>query len=219
MKKPYRIVMLGRQGAGKGTQCSKLAATMGIAHISTGDMLRAALKTGSSYGQLAGDFMERGELVPDSIILGIVEERLEAADCKELGFVLDGFPRTLAQAQALDQYLQPQGVKLVINLDVPKATVLERLSSRRVCTGCARVYSARKLLMVDSTCEDCGEAVIQRTDDEPDAIARRLEIYDELTAPLITWFNESHKLATVKGDDDFEVIAREIAKTVDSVES
>ncbi len=217
MKKPYRIVMLGRQGAGKGTQCSKLAATLGIVHISTGDMLRAALKTGSSYGLLAADYMERGELVPDMIILGIVHERLEANDCKVYGFVLDGFPRTLAQAQALDKFLEPEGIKLVINLDVPKEVVLERLSSRRVCTGCGRTYSILKAPMVDWSCDDCGEAVIQRNDDKPEAIARRLFLYDEVTSPLIEWFDQSGKLATVKGDEDFEVVAREITRVVDMV--
>ena len=119
--------MLGKQGAGKGTQSSKLAATLGIAHISTGDMLRAAAREGTEFGKLAQGYMERGELVPDSVILGAVEERLSRSDCQEDGFVLDGFPRNLAQAEALDAMLEPEGIKLVINLDVSTEVVMDRL--------------------------------------------------------------------------------------------
>ncbi len=208
--------MIGKQGAGKGTQCSKLAAALGIAHISTGDMLRSAVKAGTEFGIMANEYMERGDLVPDEVILGIVEERLVQADCRDVGFVLDGFPRTWAQAIALDDLLAPDGVKLVINLDVPTEVVLDRLSSRRVCTGCGRTYSIYKPPSSDWTCDDCGHEVIQRADDTPEAISRRLALYDEVTSPLISWYEAKGKLVTIPGDRDFNDVAAEIAVAVDS---
>ncbi|MDA8261851.1 MAG: adenylate kinase [Actinomycetota bacterium] len=214
MNKPYRIVMLGKQGAGKGTQCSKLAATLGIAHISTGDMLRSAAREGTEFGKLAQGYMERGDLVPDEVILGAVRDRLYRSDCREDGFVLDGFPRTLAQAEALEEILTPEGVKLVINLDVSTEVVLRRLSSRRVCTGCGRTYSIDFPPAVDWTCDDCGGTVVQRADDTPEAISRRLAIYEELTAPLIAWYEAKGRFVTVSGEGDFDAISDEILATV-----
>ncbi|MDA8103132.1 MAG: adenylate kinase [Nitrospiraceae bacterium] len=214
MNKPYRIVMLGKQGAGKGTQCSKLAATLGIAHISTGDMLRSAAREGTEFGKLAQGYMERGDLVPDEVILGAVRDRLYRSDCREDGFVLDGFPRTLAQAEALEEILAPEGVKLVINLDVSTEVVLRRLSSRRVCTGCGRTYSIDFPPAVDWTCDDCGGTVVQRADDTPEAISRRLAIYEELTAPLIAWYEAKGRFVTVSGEGDFDAISDEILATV-----
>ena len=207
--------MIGKQGAGKGTQCSKLAASLGIAHISTGDILRGAVKAGTEFGRMANDYMERGDLVPDDVILGIVEDRLAQPDCRDIGFVLDGFPRTLAQATALDEILHPDGVKLVINLDVPTEIVLDRLSSRRVCTGCGRTYSIYKPPTSNWTCDDCAHEVIQRADDTPEAISRRLAIYDEATSPLIAWYQEKAKLVTIAGDGDFNAVAIEIAHLVE----
>ncbi len=206
--------MLGKQGAGKGTQCSKLAATLGIAHISTGDMLRSAAREGTEFGKLAQGYMERGDLVPDEVILGAVRDRLYRSDCREDGFVLDGFPRTLAQAEALEEILTPEGVKLVINLDVSTEVVLRRLSSRRVCTGCGRTYSIDFPPAVDWTCDDCGGTVVQRADDTPEAISRRLAIYEELTAPLIAWYEAKGRFVTVSGEGDFDAISDEILATV-----
>ncbi len=206
--------MLGKQGAGKGTQCSKLAATLGIAHISTGDMLRSAAREGTEFGKLAQGYMERGDLVPDEVILGAVRDRLYRSDCREDGFVLDGFPRTLAQAEALEEILAPEGVKLVINLDVSTEVVLRRLSSRRVCTGCGRTYSIDFPPAVDWTCDDCGGTVVQRADDTPEAISRRLAIYEELTAPLIAWYEAKGRFVTVSGEGDFDAISDEILATV-----
>ena len=214
MNKPYRIVMLGKQGAGKGTQCSKLAATLGISHISTGDMLRSAAREGTEFGKLAQGFMERGELVPDEVILGAVQDRLNRSDCRDDGFVLDGFPRTLSQAEALEEILAPDGVKLVINLDVSTEIVLKRLSSRRVCTGCGRTYSVDFPPSADWTCDDCGGTVVQRADDTPEAISRRLAIYEELTAPLIAWYEAKGRFVTVSGAGDFDAISDEILATV-----
>lgn len=207
--------MLGKQGAGKGTQCSKLASSLGIAHISTGDMLREAVKAGTEFGQMANQFMEKGELISDEVVLGIVKDRLADLDCTGNGFVLDGFPRTMAQAEALEAMLSYGGVKLVINLDVPTEVVLERLSSRRVCTGCGRTYSIYKPPTFDWTCNDCGHEVIQRNDDTPEAISRRLALYDEVTAPLIAWYQTRGKLFTISGTGDFNEVAAQIGEAVE----
>ncbi|KJF18566.1 adenylate kinase [Acidithrix ferrooxidans] len=217
MDKPYRIGMLGKQGAGKGTQCIRLSEVLGIPHISTGDMLRAALREGTDFGKAAGEFMERGELVPDSIIVGVVAERLAQSDALNDGFVLDGFPRTLAQAQMLEETLAPVGLKVVINLDVSTEVVLDRLSSRRVCVGCGRTYSIHSRPNRNWSCDSCGEEVIQRSDDTKEAIARRLALYDELTAPLIDWYGQLGKLISVFGDGDFDLIHKEIRSAIDSV--
>ncbi len=207
--------MLGKQGAGKGTQSSKLAATLGIAHISTGDMLRAAAREGTEFGKLAQGYMDKGELVPDSVILGAVEERLSRRDCADDGFVLDGFPRNLAQAEALDKMLEPEGIKLVINLEVSTEVVMDRLSSRRVCTGCGRTYSVHHPPASNWTCDDCGSEVVQRADDTPEAIGRRLDIYEEATAPLIAWYQAKGCFVTVSGEGDFDAIFEEILATVE----
>ena len=215
MRRPLRIVMLGKQGAGKGTQCARLAKDNGIAHISTGDMLRVAVKEGTAFGQLAGEYMEAGELVPDYVVLGVVQERISQPDALESGFVLDGFPRNLSQAEALDEFLAPEGIKLVINLDVSTEVVLDRLSSRRVCTECGHIYSVYAPPKVDWTCDICGGHVEQRADDTAEAISRRLAIYEEVTAPLIAWYEAKGRLVTVAGEGDFESIATDIAKALE----
>ena len=140
MTRGARLVVLGKQGAGKGTQCMRLSHYLAVPHISTGDMLRAAVKAGTEFGLLARSFMDRGELIPDDVIMGIVEERLAESDASR-GFLLDGFPRTTVQARALDEMVKPNSLDLVLDLDVPTDLVLQRLSSRRVCTTCGAIYS------------------------------------------------------------------------------
>ena len=170
-----RLVILGKQGAGKGTQCSRLARHYVVPHISTGDMFRAAVRQGTEFGKKAKEYMEAGELVPDEVVIGVVGERLEQDDTGHRGFILDGFPRNVMQAEALDQLLAPVGLDLAIDLEVPTGVVLKRLASRRVCTTCGTNYSTESPpANEDGSCDVCGGEVIQREDDTERAIARRL---------------------------------------------
>ena len=216
MNKPFRIAMLGKQGAGKGTQCSRISDQFSIPHISTGDMLRQAVKVGTEFGLKAAEFMERGDLVPDDVIIGTVVERLTQDDAVDRGYLLDGFPRTLAQAKALDSAIEG-ALKLVVNLDVATDIVLERLSSRRVCEGCGRTYSTTNPPTNGWGCDTCGGEGVQRADDTPDAISRRLAIYDELTSPLIDWYSEKGLLVTVEGSGDLDIVTSKIVEAINSV--
>jgi len=193
-----RLVILGRQGAGKGTQCVRLSNHYVVPHISTGDMLRAAVKEGTPLGRVAGEIMNSGGLLSDEIMVGIVRERLDQPDASGRGFILDGFPRTVGQAEALGAILE-QPLDLVIDLDVPRELVLERISSRRVCRDCGANYSATKNDPVIRICDRCGGDVVQRDDDTPDAVNKRLDIYDSQTSPLISFYNAQRILAVVNG--------------------
>ncbi|CAB5064085.1 MAG: adenylate kinase [Actinobacteria bacterium] len=193
-----RLVILGRQGAGKGTQCVRLSNHYVVPHISTGDMLRAAVKEGTPLGRVAGEIMNSGGLLSDEIMVGIVRERLDQPDASGRGFILDGFPRTVGQAEALGAILE-QPLDLVIDLDVPRELVLERISSRRVCRDCGANYSATKNDPVSRICDRCGGDVVQRDDDTPDAVNKRLDIYDSQTSPLISFYNAQGILAVVNG--------------------
>lgn len=216
MNRPFRIAMLGKQGAGKGTQCARISEEFSIPHISTGDMLRQAVKAGTEFGLKAAEYMERGDLVPDEVIIGTVVERLGQEDAVDSGYLLDGFPRTLAQAKALDSAIDG-ALKLVINLEVDTEIVLERLSSRRVCEGCGRTYSTSNPPSSGWVCDTCGGDVVQRADDTPEAISRRLAIYDELTAPLIGWYSEKGILVTVEGSGDLDLVTSNIVQSIQSV--
>jgi adenylate kinase len=194
-----RLVLLGRQGAGKGTQCIRLSRHYVVPHISTGDILRAAVRDGTEFGLKAKAIMDSGDLVPDGIMVGIIDERLERDDTRTRGFVLDGFPRTVSQAEALERISLPRGLDLVINLDVPRELVLARLAGRLVCTDCGTNYSRPLPPKYGSTCDSCGGEVVQRPDDTDGAINRRLDLYEEQTWPLIRWFDERGLLETVDG--------------------
>jgi adenylate kinase len=194
-----RLVLLGRQGAGKGTQCIRLSRHYVVPHISTGDILRAAVRDGTEFGIKARAIMDAGDLVPDKIMVGIIDERLERDDTRTRGFVLDGFPRTVSQAEALEQITAPRGLDLVINLDVPRELVLDRLAGRLVCVDCGTNYSRRQPPKYGASCDACGGEVVQRPDDTEAAINRRLDLYEEQTAPLIRWFDERGLLETVDG--------------------
>ena len=194
-----RLIILGRQGAGKGTQCVRLSRHYVVPHISTGDMLRAAAREGSELGTTAKEVMDAGGLVGDEIMIALVDERLRKPDADSRGYILDGFPRTVAQAQALDGITAQKPINVVIDLDVPREIVLERISSRRVCRDCGTNYTAQGVEPSPWICDVCGGDVKQRADDTPDAVNRRLDLYESQTAPLIEYYSSRGALAVVNG--------------------
>jgi adenylate kinase len=194
-----RLIILGRQGAGKGTQCVRLSRHYVVPHISTGDMLRAAVREGTELGQLAKDIMDSGGLVGDDIMIGLVNERLSKPDASTRGYILDGFPRTVAQAQALGEVTADKPIHVVIDLDVPREIVLERLSSRRVCRDCGTNYTTGGSQPSPWICDVCGGDVQQRADDTPESVSRRLDLYEEQTAPLIAYYSSRTMLTVVNG--------------------
>lgn len=194
-----RIVLLGRQGAGKGTQCVRLSRHFVVPHISTGDMLRAAVREGTELGKMAKAVIDSGQLVGDDIMVGIVAERLDAEDARTRGYILDGFPRTVAQAIALDEITAKSPVDLAIDLDVPRDLVLSRLSARRVCRDCGANFQSTGTDPSPWTCENCGGDVVQRDDDTPAAINQRLDLYETQTQPLIDYYGSSGRMVAVDG--------------------
>jgi adenylate kinase len=194
-----RLIILGRQGAGKGTQCVRLSRHYVVPHISTGDMLRAAAREGTELGKAAEQVMDAGGLVGDEIMIGLVAERLDKPDASTRGYILDGFPRTVAQAQALDQITAEKPIHVVIDLDVPREIVFERISSRRVCRDCGTNYHSDGEDPSPWICDVCGGDIQQRADDTPDSVNRRLDLYESQTAPLIEYFNSRGALAVVNG--------------------
>jgi adenylate kinase len=193
------LVILGKQGAGKGTQCKRLAETYEIPHVSTGDILRAAVKADSQLGREVATVLESGALVSDELVIKLVEARFGEPDAAR-GALLDGFPRTLAQAEALERLLGDDGVKLCIDLEVPVDLVTQRLSSRRVCQECGSIYRESDISAISGTCEKCGGDVIQRADDRPEAIVRRLDVYERDTEPLLAFYGSRGLLTSVNGD-------------------
>ena len=210
-----RIVLLGRQGAGKGTQCVRLSRHLVIPHISTGDMLRAAVREGTELGKMAKAVIDAGKLVGDDIMVGLVAERLEADDARTRGYILDGFPRTVAQAQALDDITSQRPVEMAIDLDVPRDLVLSRLSARRVCRDCGANYQATGNDPSPWTCENCGGDVVQRGDDTPEAINQRLDLYETQTQPLIEYYGSSGRLVTVDGVGSPDDVFARLTKAVE----
>jgi adenylate kinase len=210
-----RLVLLGRQGAGKGTQCARLSRHYVVPHISTGDMLRAAVREGTEFGRKAEEYMSAGELLPDDLIVGIVDERLERDDTRARGFVLDGFPRTVNQAEALLEITSPRGINVVIDLEVPRDIVLARLASRRLCNDCGTNYSVDLPPKYDMVCDVCGGDVVQRDDDTEKAIAQRLALYDRETAPLIAWFQGKGLLDVVDGTGHPDDVTDRLVRTID----
>jgi len=195
------LILLGAPGAGKGTQAAYLREQWGLTHISTGDILRAEVRQGSALGQEAQGYMERGELVPDDVIIRMMEERLKLLGV-DTGYVLDGFPRTEAQAEALTQMLARINHQLdaVVNIAVQDAELIRRLTGRRVCPSCNAVYHVDTMKpKVDGICDVCGGALIQRKDDQIDAITNRLEVYKAQTQPLIEYYQKRGNLLTIDG--------------------
>jgi adenylate kinase len=213
-----RLVLLGRQGAGKGTQCVRLARHYVIPHISTGDMLRMAVKEGTDFGRKAKEYMDDGQLLPDDVMVGIVAERLAREDTTNRGYVLDGFPRTAAQAEALAGITEETGhpLDLVIDLEVPEAVVIERISKRRVCVDCGTNYSSDAPPRYDWTCDNCGGEVHHRDDDTEEAIRLRLELYAELTEPLIAWYQDRGRLIAIDGLGHPDEVTRRLIRAVDA---
>lgn len=212
-----RLVVLGKQGAGKGTQCMRLSHHYVVPHVSTGDMLRGEVKSRTPLGLRAKAIMDDGELVPDELIMEMVAERLSDRDARHRGFVLDGCPRTIAQAKELDELVEPDRLDLVLDLEVPTSVVLKRLASRRVCVDCGANYSVTAPPTINWTCDICGGEVVQREDDTEEAIGRRLELYERQTAPLIEWYNRAGLLARVKGTGSPDSVTRRCVRAIDEV--
>lgn len=195
-----KLIFLGAPGAGKGTQAEVVSEHLQIPTISTGNIIREALKSGTEMGQKAKEYMDTGRLVPDDVVIGIIQERLAQPDC-ENGFILDGFPRTIPQAEALDR----MGVVIdrVIDIEVADETIAQRVSGRRVCPACGASYHVEyKKPAVDNVCDRCGDTLIQRKDDHPDTVRERLQVYHDQTEPLKSYYAASGKLFIVEGQED-----------------
>lgn len=191
-----RVIVLGRQGAGKGTQCARLATHLGVPHISTGDLFRAAIADGTPLGRQAQRYVDEGALVPDELVLDLVAAHLGSADARRIGYLLDGFPRTLAQGQALFEVLGASAADLALEIDVPTVTVLPRLARRRVCADCGNVTNAEEEQV---PCPRCNGVAVCREDDTEEAIARRLALFDTQSGPLLAWLAAEGLLVTIDG--------------------
>ena len=207
-----RIIVLGRQGAGKGTQCSRLACRLGVPHISTGDLFRAEVAAATPLGRKAGGYLERGALVPDEIVLDLVAARLGSTDARAAGYLLDGFPRTLSQGQALFEVLGSSAADRAIELHVPTEVVLPRLAARRVCDRCGTSTTVAPGA-AEPPCP-CGGTFVRRADDTDEAIATRLALYDTETGPLVAWLDGIGVLTTVDGTGRPDVVAERMVAAV-----
>lgn len=195
-----KIIILGAPGAGKGTQAEVISKNMNIPTISTGNIIREALKSGSEMGRKAKEYMESGRLVPDDVVIGIIQERLAQPDCAN-GFILDGFPRTIPQAEALDR----MGVVIdrVIDIEVEDEVITRRVSGRRVCPACGASYHLEyKSPKADGVCDECGDTLVQRKDDQPETVLERLHVYHEQTEPLKDYYAAKNKLFVVEGQEE-----------------
>jgi adenylate kinase len=213
------VLLMGPPGAGKGTQADLIKDRYPIPHISTGDMFREAVSTGTELGKEAKKYMDSGKLVPDEVTIGIVQERLAQDDCKE-GFLLDGFPRTVKQAEALDQVLAKLGKKVeaAINITVPEDILYERMSGRISCRDCKTVYHLKFNPPAKAgICDKCGGELIQRSDDQGDTVKRRLEVYAEQTNPLIEYYEKQGVLYDIDGNRDTQAVFADIAKVMESL--
>ena len=211
-----RLLIMGRPGAGKGTQAVNIREFYEIPHISTGDMFREAIKEGTKLGLLAKSYMDQGGLVPDEVTIGIVKERLLKDDAKK-GFLLDGFPRTILQAEALDDFLNEQGIKLdaVLNVDVPAEKLIRRMVGRRVCKTCGATYHVEfNPPKKDGICDNCGATLIQRADDTEATAKNRLEVYDRNTAPLLNYYEKQNILKVVNGDKPLDEVFESIKESL-----
>lgn len=212
-----RLVLLGAPGVGKGTQAKKLIDKYGIPQISTGDILRKAVADGTPLGKEAKSYMDKGELVPDKVVIGLIQDRLKQADCKK-GFILDGFPRNTAQAETLDGMLKKLGMPIdsALSVDVPKDDLMKRLTGRRTCKNCQQMYNVyfsppKKA----GVCDKCGGELFQRDDDKEETIKRRLDVYDAQTAPLIDYYNKKGILKSVMGIGSIDDIFKKVCTVLE----
>ena len=208
------LILLGPPGSGKGTQAKKLVAEHQWPQLSTGDILRAAIAAGSKLGVEAKSYMDRGALVPDQVVIGLIEERVKQADYKN-GFILDGFPRTVAQAEALEKVLKAQGreVGKVLFFDLADSEVVRRLAGRRTCLKCGAMFhvdSAKP--RKEGICDSCGSPLVQRDDDKPEVINKRLVVYHQQTAPLVDFYKQRNKLSTVQASQDLDEVTQTLTR-------
>ena len=203
------IILLGAPGAGKGTQAAMIAEEFNVPHISTGDILRRNMKEGTPLGLKAKAFVESGGLVPDEVVIGLVEDRLSQEDCKN-GYILDGFPRTIAQAEALDKVAR---IDIAINIDVPFETIIDRLGGRRVCV-CGETYHV-SMLNGETTCKRCGKELFIRDDDKPETVKNRLKVYSDQTQPLIDYYRSQNKVVDIEANGTKEEIFADIKKVLE----
>lgn len=209
-----KIIMLGAPGAGKGTQAKMIAEKCGIPHISTGDIFRVNIKNGTELGAKAKEYMDKGLLVPDELVCDLVVDRIQQADC-EKGYILDGFPRTIPQAEALENALNAIEQKLdyAIDIDVPDENIINRMSGRRACVGCGATYHVLfNPTKVEGKCDVCGESLILRDDDKPETVKKRLDVYHTQTQPLIDFYTERKVLVEVDGTQSMDKVFDDIMK-------
>ena len=209
-----KIIMLGAPGAGKGTQAKMIAEKCGIPHISTGDIFRANIKNGTELGAKAKEYMDKGLLVPDELVCDLVVDRIQQADC-EKGYILDGFPRTIPQAEALEAALNAIEQKLdyAIDIDVPDENIINRMSGRRACVGCGATYHVLfNPTKVEGKCDVCGESLILRDDDKPETVKKRLDVYHTQTQPLIDFYSARKVLVEVDGTQSMDKVFEDIMK-------
>ena len=213
-----KIIMLGAPGAGKGTQAQMIADKFNIPHISTGDIFRANIKNGTELGKKAKEFMDKGLLVPDELTVQLLLDRVANDDCKN-GYVLDGFPRTIPQADVLDAELTKLGDKVdfAVNVDVPDENIVRRMSGRRACLKCGATYHIEHIPpKKEGICDKCGSELVQREDDKPETVQNRLSVYHEQTQPLIDYYNKKNILKTVDGTKDMQEVFNEIVKILNA---
>lgn len=209
-----RLILLGPPGAGKGTQAANIVQEYNLPHISTGDIFRANIKQGTDLGQRAKAYMDKGELVPDSLVVELVEDRLSKEDT-QVGFMLDGFPRTIYQAEALDAVLMNMGTSLdyVINIVVDPSVLVERAVGRRICKDCGATYHVKfNPSKEEGECDVCGGPLYQRSDDTKETVTNRIEIYENETAPLVAYYKAADKLVSIDGLQDIEKVFEDIQK-------
>jgi adenylate kinase len=213
------IIFLGPPGVGKGTQATRFVTKHQIPHISTGDMFRAAIKNGTQYGLEAQKFMEAGRLVPDEVTIAIVKERLAQDDCKK-GYLLDGFPRTIAQAEALDKICEELNIPIqkVINLQADNELLIRRITGRRVCKNCGEIYHVETLKpTVEGKCDKCGGELYQRADDSLEKVSVRLDVYVQQTKPLISYYESKGLLVNINALDSIDAINERIEKALEAI--
>ena len=211
-----QLIMMGAPGAGKGTQAAKIAKKYGIPQISTGDMFRSAVKEGTELGKKAQEYMSAGKLVPDEVTIGIVRERLGKSDCEQ-GFILDGFPRTVEQADALKNILMDlgKGISAVINIDVPLSDLIERGVGRRICKSCGATYHIRfNAPAVENVCDSCGGELYQRADDTAETMTKRLRVYESSTRPLIDYYKAAGVYVEIDGRQRIDAVTEALEKAI-----